>query len=113
MYYFTVRFDIPNEEKKQEFEQFLQRAKKFWLAQPEVREFHVYGDELIDWPERRIEIAVNDRDSLQHILDSAERLELRKEMLGFVKRSSWQLLELKEYGDLDETISIAEARTIT
>ena len=111
MFYFTVRFDIPRGDGVEEkFQDFLERAKKFWLAQPGVREFHVYGDGLIDWPERVISIAVGDRESLQRILDSEERKQLRQEMLDFVMHPSWQLLELKDYGMLAEHIEIGKAR---
>jgi hypothetical protein len=109
VYYFTVRFDIPRDDGVEErFREFLERAKKFWLAQPGVREFKVYGDTLINWPERVIMIGVNDRESLQRILDSEARRAIRQEMLGFVKHPSWQLLELKEFGSVSEHIEIAE-----
>jgi hypothetical protein len=105
VYYFTVRVDVPRG-KESEFDAFLEKAKKFWLSQPGVREFHVYGDVLIDWPERKIIIAVESREDLQHILDSEERKQLRSEMLSFVKHPVWQLLELKEYGDIVENIQL-------
>jgi hypothetical protein len=105
MYYFTVRFDLPRGQEMQ-FEEYLARAKAFWMSQPGVREFHVYGDVLVDWPERRIEIAITDRESLQRILDSEERRALRSEMLSFTKQPFWQLLELQDYGYLEERIAI-------
>jgi hypothetical protein len=111
MYYFTVRFDIPPGKEKS-FERFLEKAKTFWLSQPGVREFHVYGDVLIDWPERKIEIGVADRESLERILASEERRELRSEMLTYVKHPVWQLMELKAHGDLEDPVSIAEAQTL-
>ena len=112
MYYFTVRFDVPRGS-EDSFERFLNKAKAFWLSQPGVREFHVYGDMLIDWPERKIEIAVNDTESLQRILDSEERRQLRTEMLNYVKHPVWQLVELKGHGDLEEPISLARAERVT
>jgi hypothetical protein len=107
MFYFSVRFDIPAGRDDQ-FQDFLQRAKTFWLAQPGVREFHVYGDTLIDWPERVIMIGVRDRESLQRILDSEARKQIRQDMLSFVKHPTWQLLELKDYGALSEQTELGE-----
>jgi hypothetical protein len=113
MFYFTVRFDLPRGDGVEErFQHFLERAKKFWLAQPGVREFHVYGDILIDWPECVISIGVADRESLQRILESEERKQLRQEMLDFVKHPNWQLLELKDYGMLSEHIDVGTAKAV-
>jgi hypothetical protein len=112
MIYFTLRFDLPRG-KESEFEEFLQRAKKFWLSQPGVREFHVYGDVLIDWPERSIQIAVNDRESLDRILESAERRQIRDEMLNYAQRPVWQVLELLENGNLTESSPLKRTTAAT
>ena len=108
MFYFSVRFEVLRDKGRQ-LDSFLERAKSFWLAQPHVREFHVYSDFLIDWPERTIIIGVGDLASLERILDSEERKQLRAELLMLVKHPVWQLLELKSQGDLGESTSLALA----
>ena len=92
MMYFTARCDIlPG--KEEELDRFLsERSKTFWLAQPGVRGFHVYADSLVGWPERTIIIEVDDLTSLQGVLDSAERKEVRREFMNYTTNVQSQIL---------------------
>jgi quinol monooxygenase YgiN len=92
MMYYTVRCDVAPG-KEEELDRFLaDRAKAFWLEQPGVRGFHVYGDALVGWPERTILIEVDDLASLQRILDSDRRKELRKEFMAYTTGAQSQIL---------------------
>ncbi|MBI4307334.1 MAG: hypothetical protein HY684_00815 [Chloroflexi bacterium] len=93
MVYFTVRCEaVPG--KGTNLDQFLAtRSKPFWLSQTGVTGFHVYGDVLDGWPERTLMIEVEDLSSLQRILDSPERKQLRGEFMGYVARVESQITE--------------------
>lgn len=92
MVYFAVRCDtVPG--KQEEFDRLVaEKAKTFWLSQPGVESFQVYGDSLFGWPERTIMIGVKDWATLQKILDSRERHRLRSELMSCVSRSESQIL---------------------
>lgn len=91
--YFTVRCDIlPG--KEEELDRFLaEKAKKFWLSQPGVKGFHVYGDTLVGWPERTIMIEVDDLVGLERVLHSDERKHLRSEFLTYTTDVESQILD--------------------
>jgi len=83
MMYYTARCDIAPG-KEEALDRFLaEKVKAFWLSQPGVKGFHVYGDALVGWPERTITIEVDDLASLQRILDSEQRRELRREFMTY------------------------------
>ena len=92
MLYFTARCDIlPG--KEEELDRFLaERSKAFWLAQPGVRDFHVYADSLVGWPERTIVIELDDLATLQRILDSAEYKEIRRAFMNYTTNVQSQIL---------------------
>lgn len=93
MVYFTVRCE-PVPGKGVELDEFLStKSKSFWLSQTGVRGFHVYGDALDGWPERTIMIEMDDLASLQRILDSPERKQLRGTFMGFTARVESQINE--------------------
>ena len=91
--YFTVRCDIlPG--KEEELDRLLGGpSRTFWLAQPGVKSFHVYGDTLVGWPERTIMIEVEDLASLQRILGTEERKRLRREFMNHTSNVSSQIQE--------------------
>ncbi len=91
--YFTVRCDIlPG--KEEELDRFLaEKAKKFWLSQPGIKSFHVYGDTLVGWPERTIMIEVDDLASFQRVLNSEERRHLRSEFLMYTTNVQSQIVD--------------------
>lgn len=93
MIHYSVRCDsLPG--KEEEFDSFLTgEVKKFWLGQTGVKGYHVYGDKLMGWPERTIDIEVQDFATLQRIFDSNERRQLRKQFLGYAARAESQILE--------------------
>jgi hypothetical protein len=93
MIQYTVRCDIvPG--KEEDLDQFLsERCKSFWLNQSGVKSFHVYGDALVGWPERTIMIELEDLASLQHVLDSSERKQLRREFQSYTTDVQSQILE--------------------
>jgi len=93
MVYFTVRCE-PVPGKAAELDDFLAtKSRAFWLSQPGVRGFHIYGDVLDGWPERTIMIEVDDLSSLQRILDTPERRQLRNEFMGYTARVESQINE--------------------
>jgi len=91
--YFTIRCDfVPG--KEEELDRFLvEKAKPFWLSQPGVASFHVYGDTLVGWPERTITIEVEDLATLQRIL-SSERRQLRHEFMNYAANIQSQIQEM-------------------
>jgi len=94
MIYFTVHCD-PLPGKEEDLDRLLaNNAKSYWLAQPGVSSFHVYGDKLVGWPERTIMIEVNDLTALQPILESLERRQVRKEFMNLVDRVESQIQDV-------------------
>ncbi len=91
--YFTVRCDIlPG--KEEELDRFLtEKATKFWLSQPGIKSFHVYRDALVGWPERTIMIEVDDMSSLDRILHSENRHQVRREFLSYATDVQSQILD--------------------
>ncbi|MFN0070619.1 MAG: hypothetical protein ACKVVP_03915 [Chloroflexota bacterium] len=71
--FYTVRCDIgPRQE--EELDRFLsEQVKPFLLAQPEVKNFRVFSDALVGWPERTLMIEVDDLASLERVLQSPEQ----------------------------------------
>ncbi|MBI2911238.1 MAG: hypothetical protein HYY05_03785 [Chloroflexi bacterium] len=93
MVHYTVRCD-PLPGKEDELDRFLRdRAKTFWLSKEGVTNFHVYGDALVGWPERIIDIEVRDLSALQGILNSDDRRRLRHDFMGYCSRVESQILE--------------------
>lgn len=93
MVYFTVRADIANG-KEDELDRFLRdEARAFWLSQPGVRGFHVYGDALVGWPERTVMVEVEDMVALHRILESPDRKRLRSKFLSLTTQASSQIQE--------------------
>jgi hypothetical protein len=94
MIYFTVHCD-PLPGKEEELDRLLANsAKSYWLSQPGVNSFHVYGDKLVGWPERTIMIEVNDLTALQPILETLERKRVRKEFMSLVSRTESQIQDI-------------------
>jgi len=92
--YFTVRCDIlPG--KEEDLDRFLaERARPFWLSQPGVKGFHVYVDTLVGYPERTIMIEVVDLASLQRILGSDGRKQIRKEFMTCTTGAQSQIQDM-------------------
>ena len=65
----------------------IDKVQTFWLNQPGVRGFHIYGytptGEGDAKPTRTLLIEIEDQSSIQQILDSDERKQLREEMYAY------------------------------
>jgi hypothetical protein len=90
--YYTVRCDIAPG-KEQEMDRLLmERMQAFWMAQPGVKSFHVYGDMMEGWPERTMMIEVEDMAALQRVLDMSERKQLRHEFMNMAVQVQSQMM---------------------
>jgi hypothetical protein len=70
--------------------------KKFWLAQPGVSRFHVFGDHLANKLERIITIEVGNFGNLDKILILDERKALRSELMQLATGVTSRILEIIE-----------------
>ncbi len=78
--------------KQDELDRFLTHEKKeYWLKQPGVKGFHIYGDQLMGWPERTIVIDVDDMATLQRALETAEHKHVRQDFFGLTSRNESQI----------------------
>jgi hypothetical protein len=78
--------------KQDQLDQFLMQQKKdYWLKQPGVKSFHIYGDELMGWPERTVVIEVDDMGVLQHALESNEHQAIRQSFFALTSRNESQV----------------------
>lgn len=94
VYHILCEVDPKREE---ELDRFLRdKMKKFWLAQPGVSRFHVFGDHLAAAVERIITIEIGDFGNFDKILILDERKELRNELLTLVKHVQSRVLEMIE-----------------
>jgi len=94
MVYFNIHCD-PLPGKEEDLDNFLTNSSKsFWMSQHGVKNFHVYGDKLLGWPERTIMIELENMSSLQNILDSTERKQLRKQFMNQVSRVESQIQDI-------------------
>ncbi len=94
MVYFSIRCD-PLPGKEEELDTLLRnKAKAFWTGQPGVKEYHVYGDKLMGWPERTIMIGIQDLSAFQKILDTEDRRKLRREFFTLVSRTESQIQDV-------------------
>ena len=93
VYCFSVRCHIlPG--KEDELDSLLaEKSKGFWLSQPGVSGFRVYGEVLMGWSERMLMIDVDDLTSLQSILNSDIRKQIRSEFMNYVTNVQTQILE--------------------
>ncbi|MBI4497578.1 MAG: hypothetical protein HY689_06765 [Chloroflexi bacterium] len=101
---YAIRCDVvPG--KSHELDTFL-RSKHlpFWMAQPGVRAFRVYEDMLVGYPERTIEVDLEDLSCLQRILGLEEHRRLKEEFLQYATSASSQLLNVTlEHGTAART----------
>ena len=79
------------------------RLRDFWLAQPSVKGYRVYGNALdegfstvdpdaeVSKPRRILIIEVDELATLQHILDSDERKKLRRELITYLANIETQV----------------------
>ena len=72
------------------------KMKKFWLAQPGVSRFHVFGDHLANKLERIITIEVGNFGNLDKILILDERKALRSELMQLATGVTSRILEIIE-----------------
>jgi hypothetical protein len=78
--------------KQDDLDRFLAQQKRdYWLKQPGVHGFHVYGDQLMGYPERTIIIEVDDMTALQTALNSAEHKNVRQNFFTLTSRSESQI----------------------
>jgi hypothetical protein len=70
--------------------------KKFWLAQPGVSRFHVFGDHLANKLERIVTIEVGNFGNLDKILILDERKALRAELMQLATSVTSRILEIIE-----------------
>ncbi|MDE2180943.1 MAG: hypothetical protein KGJ40_08875, partial [candidate division NC10 bacterium] len=68
----------------------------FWLSNPGVVRFHVYGDRLANKLERIITIEVGDFGNFDKILALDERKTLRSELLELATHVQSRILEIIE-----------------
>jgi hypothetical protein len=91
--YYTVRCDI-SQGKQEDMDRLMERMKAFWMAQPGVNGFHVYGDMMEGWPERTVMVEVDDMACLQRILDDPARKQLRKEFMDMAVSVQSQMVDM-------------------
>ena len=72
------------------------KMKKFWLAQPGVSRFHVFGDHLANKLERIVTIEVGNFGNLDKILILDERKALRSELMQLATSVTSRILEIIE-----------------
>ncbi len=72
------------------------KMKKFWLAQPGVSRFHVFGDHLANKLERIVTIEVGTFGNLDKILILDERKALRAELMQLASGVTSRILEIIE-----------------
>jgi hypothetical protein len=72
------------------------KMKKFWLSNPGVVRFHVFGDKLANKLERVIMIEIGSFGELDKILDLEERKALRSELLTLTTNLQSRILEMIE-----------------
>jgi hypothetical protein len=78
--------------KMDDLDRFLgQQKKDFWLKQPGVRGFHVYGDQLMGYPERTVVIEVDDMSALQKALNAPEHKTIRQTFFTLTSRNESQI----------------------
>jgi hypothetical protein len=83
---------LPNQEK--ELDKFLTgKMRKFWLSNPGVSRYHVYGDHLANKVERIITIEVGDFGGFDKILALDERKELRSELMHLASHVQSRVLQ--------------------
>ena len=94
VYHILCEVDPKREE---ELDRFLcDKMKKFWLAQPGVSRFHVFGDHLAASVERIITIEVGNFGNLDKILILDERKALRSELTQIATTVTSRILEIIE-----------------
>jgi hypothetical protein len=94
VYHILCEVDPKREE---ELDRFLRdKMKKFWLAQPGVSRFHVFGDHLAAAVERIITIEVGNFGNLDKILILDERKALRSELMQIATNVTSRILEIIE-----------------
>lgn len=102
--YWLVRCELAPDKREEDLDRFVaDKMKPYWLSQPGIKDFHlygemlseelrlpatplftgvdIYGDGLTYRRARTMMIMVDDLASLQHVLDSVTRKELRLELL--------------------------------
>ncbi len=72
------------------------KMKKFWLANPGVSRYHVYGDHLANKLERIVTIEVGDFGNFDKILALDERKELRSELMQLSSNVTSRVLQMIE-----------------
>ena len=104
--FFVVRCDLA-QGAEDKIDQFLtSKLRPWWIAQPGVRAVHIYRnalaegfstvdpDALITGSRRVLLIEIEDLASLQRLLDTEERRELRRQLLTFLTGIETQVQEL-------------------
>jgi hypothetical protein len=94
VYHITCEVTPGREKELDDF--LLNKMKKFWLSNPGVVRFHVYGDRLANKLERIITIEVGDFGNFDKILALDERKELRGELMGLATHVQSRILEMIE-----------------
>ncbi|PTL36777.1 hypothetical protein CLG94_02545 [Candidatus Methylomirabilis limnetica] len=94
VYHILCEVDPKREE---ELDNFLRdKMKKFWLAQPGVSRFHIFGDHLAASVERIITIEIGNFGNLDKILVLDERKALRSELMQIATNVTSRVLEIIE-----------------
>lgn len=93
---YHITCEVPPGREKELDNFLLNKMKKFWLSNPGVVRFHVYGDRLANKLERIITIEVGDFGNFDKILALDERKTLRSELLELATHVQSRILEMIE-----------------
>ncbi len=87
----VIRCD-PVPGKQDELDRFLAREKRdYWVRQAGVSAFHVYGDQLMGWPERTVIIECDDMACLERALNAPEHKNVRQTFFSLTSRNESQI----------------------
>jgi hypothetical protein len=78
--------------KQDDLDSFLAHEKReYWLKQAGVSGFHVYGDQLMGWPERTVVIECDDMTTLENALNSPAHKNVRQAFFSLTSRNESQI----------------------
>ena len=78
--------------KQDDLDRFLTQQKKdYWTKQKGVKGYHVFGDQLMGWPERTVIIECDDMACLERALNSGEHRSVRQNFFSLTSRNESQI----------------------
>ncbi|MBZ0170172.1 hypothetical protein MELA_02432 [Candidatus Methylomirabilis lanthanidiphila] len=93
---YHIMCEVQSEQEKALDEFLTGKMKKFWLSNPGVSRYHVYGDHLANKLERIVTIEVGDFGNFDKILALDERKELRNELMTVASHVQSRVLQMIE-----------------